>query len=198
MSGSCQAEVELVKQALRAACELEVSSVRESCRSEVESVKESLRQACEAEVRLVREACQSEVQCVKSDLAEVCQVEVAALLSSMQHNVAIARSEQRKQLEVAAEPYMRAVQSAHAQTVQQIALSTQAKEEARRLRALELASLQTSRRLGSLSADMSARELESQLRLDRPFLILNVVRPGGTMASLLGTPPQLEVYPASA
>lgn len=151
MSGSCQAEVELVKQALRAACELEVSSVRESCRSEVESVKESLRQACEAEVRLVREACQSEVQRVKSDLAEVCQVEVAALVSSMQHDVAIARSEQRKQLEVAAEPYMRAVQSAHAQTVQQIALSTQAKEEARRLRALELASLQTSRRLGSLS-----------------------------------------------
>jgi phosphoenolpyruvate carboxylase len=108
--------------------------VREACRSEVELVKQSLREACEAEVRLVRDACLSEVQRVKCDLAEACQVEVAALVSSMQHDVAVARTEQRKQLEVAAEPYVRAVQSVHARTAQALeALQSRAGDESRRV-----------------------------------------------------------------
>lgn len=39
--------------------------------------------------------------------------------------------------------------------------------------------------------------MEGRLRQGGPFLVLQVVRPAGTVASLLGTPPQLEVYPAT-
>jgi len=200
VSASCQSEVERVKLALRAACELEVSAVREACRSEVELVKQSLREACEAEVRLVRDACLSEVQRVKCDLAEACQVEVAALVSSMQHDVAVARTEQRKQLEVAAEPYVRAVQSVHARTAQALeALQSRAGDESRRVRALEATMVTTSRRLLQMTLEVHAREralgVDARLRQGAPFLLLQVRRPEGFGSALLTQPAQLHVHP---
>ena len=200
VSASCQSEVERVKLALRAACELEVSAVREACRSEVEHVKQSLREACEAEVRLVRDACLSEVQRVKCDLAEACQVEVAALVSSMQHDVAVVRTEQRKQLEVAAEPYVRAVQSVHARTAQALeALQSRAGDESRRVRALEATMVTTSRRLLQMTLEVHAREralgVDARLRQGAPFLLLQVRRPEGLGSSLLRQPAQLHVHP---
>ena len=198
VSSTCQNEVERVKLALRQACELEVTAVREACRSEVGLVKEALREACEAEVRLVRDACHSEVQRVKTDMAEACQQEVAALISSMEHDFALARARQRKELEAAAEPYIRAVHSAQLHTSQQLEaiVATQA-AETRRLRTLESQSLRASQRIQHMSSDVSAREravrLDARLRGGGPFVVLRVNRPGGHLFSLLGAKPKLEV-----
>jgi 5-enolpyruvylshikimate-3-phosphate synthase len=77
----------------------------------------------------------------------------------MQHDVAVARTEQRKQLEVAAEPYVRAVQSVHARTAQALeALQSRAGDESRRVRALEATMVTTSRRLLQMTLEVHARE----------------------------------------
>ena len=198
VSSSCQTEVERVKQALRQACELEVASVREACRSEVQLVKEALREACEAEVRLVRDACQSEVQRVKTDLAEACQQEVSSLISSMQHDVAEARQRQRRELEAAAEPYIRAVHSAQLSMSSQLeALNERQSVEERRVRTLESQALRTSQKLAHMTIAAGARDrsiaIDSRMRNGGLFLTLRVNRPVGHIAQMMGIKPKLEV-----
>ena len=198
VSETCQTEVDRVKQALRAACELEVSAVREACRTEVEMVKESLREACEAEVRHVRAACQNEIQRVKSDLAQACQAEVAALVTSMQHEVLTAKSEQRKQLELAAEPYMRVVQSAHAETSQQLqTLCSRVDNESHRLHAFEAELVNANRKIRGMSLEVASQQrsaaIDAEARRGAAFLLLRVHRPEGALAELLHTRSQLLV-----
>ena len=204
LAEACAGETEKLRAVLTSTCEEElrrvtaslsrsVEAVSASCQSEVERVKLALRAACELEVSAV-------VQRVKCDLAEACQVEVAALVSSMQHDVAVVRTEQRKQLEVAAEPYVRAVQSVHARTAQALeALQSRAGDESRRVRALEATMVTTSRRLLQMTLEVHAREralgVDARLRQGAPFLLLQVRRPEGFGSALLTQPAQLHVHP---
>ena len=198
VSASCQSEVERVKSALKQACEQEVAAVRDSCRNEVEHVKVALREACEAEVRSVRDACQEEIKKVRVSLAEACQQEVAAMVSSIEHDVALARAKQRKELELAAEPYVRAVQSAHTLATNQIdQLHAQQQSDSRKLRELESQALRNSQQLAHMTAEVSARDrmvnLDVSLRHGGRFLVLRVARQEGGLASLLGSQPKLRV-----
>lgn len=200
VSSQCQSEVERVKGALREACEAEVASVRETCKAEVQLVKEALKTACEAEVSLVRDACREEVQRVKIDLAEACQQEVAALLSSMEHDFGVARARQRRELEEAAEPYIRAVHHAQLQTSRQLeALNAKQASEEARVRTLESQTLRASQRLTHITTESSARERagarDAAMRAGAPFLVMRVERADNHLARLLlGSAPKLEVH----
>lgn len=179
---ACQAELERVKASLAAACRQEVAEVREACQSELQRVRASLTAACTEEVANVRQMAQSEVMRVKASLAEACQQEVQAMVSTIEQDMSAARTKQRRELEEAAEPYLRAVQVAHEQTTQQIE-QLQAKQASgeRRVAALESVSLRTSQRVAHMSSDISARNrimaLDSTLRAGCRFLLLRVVRP---------------------
>ena len=136
--------------------------------------------------------------CSPTQDSEACQQEVSSLISSMQHDVAEARQRQRRELEAAAEPYIRAVHSAQLSMSSQLeALNERQSVEERRVRTLESQALRTSQKLAHMTIAAGARDrsiaIDSRMRNGGLFLTLRVNRPVGHIAQMMGIKPKLEV-----